>query len=203
VAAGCVGAQMYGWVDKGAKNYQYTLLTISSITISISEQDYVRMRVDFIGGAETEVVSFAGTPPDIDCNSEFIASDCTFTIGGTAYPFKSFELTINNQLASNQHENAQTRSIFESEDLLITSNITTGWRTDTTGLYRRAVAGDDSATLVFTDGTDTYTFTFGNTAIPDRGPSVGSGEIIRNIAMIHEGTGPDGTDLPQISIAKS
>lgn len=191
---------IYAFVDKGPVNFRYDLLYFNRVTITIREGDYVNVRCDFVGSQEVADATWPLTPPAIDCDSEFVASDVAFTLDSTAWSFKSLDVTIDNTIAANQQENALYRTIFESEDLAIGLNLNVGYRTDTKDLYRRGIAGDDGPTLVLADGTDTYTLTFGNLKIPGNGPTVpDSGEIQASLNMMAYRTAA----ANQISIAKS
>jgi len=193
---------IYAFVDKGHQNFRYDLLHINTVKFSIREGDYVDVRVDFIGSSETQAVSWPATPPNIDCASEFVASDTVLDLAGTAYPFKTVDFTIENAIAAQQHENALVRSIFESEDFRTYIDATLGFRSDTVALYRQGVAGG-AAFLRFADGTRTYTFTFANAKIPGRGPTVpDSGEITMNLRIDLMATQSGATVTPQVSIAK-
>lgn len=175
--------QIYAFVDKGPTNFRYDKCVIARMGLSVRENDYLKLRVDLIGSAEASGVSWPASPPAIACASEYVCSDAVFNLAATAYPFKSMDLSIDNNIADGQHENAILRTIFESEGLTIGLNGQFGYRSDTTGLYRRAVAGD-AGSLVFSDGTTTYTFAFPNLKIPTKGPTVpGRGEITQNPTM--------------------
>lgn len=191
--------QFYGYVDKGPKNFRYDLLVIGRIALTVREGDYLTCRVDLVGSAETPDVTWPATPPAISCADEFICADVVFSLAATAYPFKTLDLSLDNVIAPDQHENAVNRTIFESEDLITSLQGTFGYRTDTMALYRRAVAGD-AATIVINNGTNTYTFSFANLKIPGRGPTVpAQGEITMMPAMEARRT----TIARSISVAKS
>lgn len=191
---------IYAYVDKGPKNFRYDLCRIASLTLDCPEGDYLDVRVELVGSSETADVTWPATPPDIDCASEFVTADVTLNVASTAYPFKSLQLSIDNQIAANQQENNINRTIFEAEDAMIGVSGTFGYRTDTMALYRRGIDGDDSATMVLADGTDTYTFTFGNLKIPGAGPTVPeSGEITMSLNGMAYAT----DTLEQLTIAKS
>jgi hypothetical protein len=181
--------QFYGFVDKGPTIFRYDLLVINRITLSVREGDYLKVRVDFVGKNETSGVSWPGTPPAIACATEYVCSDVVLSLGVTAYPFKSFDLVIDNQIAPNQQENALYRTIFESEGLRISGDIVLGYRSDTTAFYRQAVAGT-TLTLVMTDGTPTtYTWAFANVKIAGKGPTVpGTGEITQTPSFVAKRT---------------
>lgn len=191
--------QFYGYLDKGPEIFRYDLLVISRLSLSVREGDFLNMRVDLVGSAETSGVTWPGTPPAIACADEYIAADVAFTLDGDAYPFKSLEMVIDNFIAPSQHENAVLRTVFESEDLAVMVNGVFGYRTDTKDLYRRAIAGD-TASIVMNNGTSTYTITFGNLKVPGRGPTVPpQGEVTMQLAMEARRT----AGAPVLSIAKT
>lgn len=190
---------IYAWVDKGPVNYRYDLCVIGRFALTLREGDYVVARVDLVGSREYSEVTWPVGAPAIACAPEYVASDVAFTLDAIAYPFKSLDITIDNVIAGNQHENSLYRTIFESEDLIVSLQGTFGFRTDTKALYRRAVAGD-AGSVVMNNGTNTYTFTFPNLKIPGRGPTVpNQGEITMVPAMEARRT----TLARCISVAKS
>jgi hypothetical protein len=191
--------QFYAYVDKGPQNYRYDKLVISRISFAIREGDFLQCRVDCIGSAEIQDVAWPSSPPAIACAAEFVAADAVFNLASTAYSFKSLDISIDNSIAGEQHENAINRTIFESEDFMVNLNLTTAVRTDTVALYRRAIAGD-AGSVVINNGVATYTFTFANLKIPGRGPTVpATGEITQVLAMEARRTSGART----ISVAKS
>lgn len=192
--------KIYAYVDKGDELFRYDELVVASLGIQIRESDYINFRVDFIGKDETSGVTWPATPPDIDCDSEFIASDVSFNIAAAAWPFKQIDMLISNSIPQNQHENSVKRTIFEAGPLVANMQVLLGYRTSTKALYRRGIAGDNNATLVLSDGSDTYTLTFGNLKAPDGAPTVpDEGEITNTLNFSIKRT----PTVQQISIAKT
>jgi hypothetical protein len=191
--------QFYVHVDKGPRNFRYEKVVIARLGLSVRESDYLKLRVDLVGSTEVSDVAWPGSPPAIACASEYVCSDAVFNLAASPYKFKSIDLSIDNQIADGQHENALLRTVFESEGLAIGLNALFAYRSDTLALYRRAVAGDVGS-LVFADGTTTYTFAFPNLKVPGKGPLVPArGEITQNISMRAKRTVAD----PQITVTKS
>jgi hypothetical protein len=174
---------IYIGVDKGAKAYRYDLVYLNTLTFSFTEGDYVDLRVDCIGSQEVEF-TYPVSPPAVDCADEFVAHDALFSLGVTAYPFKSLSMVFNNNIAAGQQENSLYRTVFESEGLDVSLNGTFGSRADTVGLYRRAIGGD-AGTVTLDDGNVEYEFAFANVKIPGGGPTVPeSGEITKSLDMM-------------------
>lgn len=191
--------QFYVFVDKGPTNFRYDKCVIARMGLSVRESDYLKLRVDLVGSAEASGVTWPASPPALGCASEYICADAVFNLAATPYSFKSMDLSIDNAIADGQFENAVNRTIFESEDLIIALNGVFGYRADTAALYRRAVAGD-AGSLVFSDGTTTYTFTFPNLQIPGKGPTVpATGEITQNPSMRAYAT----TSAAQMTVTKT
>jgi hypothetical protein len=175
--------QFYAFVDKGPENFRYDICVFGRVTLSVREGDYLTIRCDLVGSRENQGVTWPVGAPAIACAPEFVCADVAFNLDAVAYPFKSMDLTLDNVIAPNQHENALYRTIFDSEDFIVSLQGTFGYRADTKALYRRAVAGD-AGSLVLANGTNTYTFTFPNLKIPGRGPTVpNQGEITMVPAM--------------------
>jgi len=189
------------WADKGdLQTYKYTGCRLNRLMLSGQEFQFLKARCDFIGESETEVTDLTTTGVTIDCANCFPFKDIVLTIGGTAFKLKQFDLTIDQGIPAQQQENNATRTVFEAGMLTVGLNVTVGFRSDTKALYRKAVAGDDSCTLSWTDGTYTYTATFGNLKIPGNGPTVPeNGEItmVPQIQAYRSGS------APVISIAKA
>jgi len=192
--------EWYLWADKGGEQtFLYSKVRFSQVSISGAELSELVWRCELVGEEETQPIDLVG-PPSVDCDNQFIFADCELTIGGTAYSIKSFDLTIDNQFGDGQYENSINRRIFESEGLAVGLDIVAAYRSDTSALYRRGIAGDDDCTLVVTDGTNTYTFTFGNLKAPATGPTVPQvGEVLQNLSFSAFRT----TSSPILSIAKS
>lgn len=164
-------AVYYALVDKVAAKYLYTLMP-SKLTIAGSEKQYLLWTAEATGGAESVWGSaWPGTPSAPECGTAFLFSDCALTYSGTAYPLQSFSLSIDNDIDGQQYENAITPTRFESQDAIVQLSFKCALRSDTLALYRAGIAGA-AATLVFTDGTTTYTITFANLKIPNGGPKI-------------------------------
>ena len=159
------------WANKGnEQTFQYTNCRFNSLSLAGSELAEMVMRAELVGTAEVEVTDLV-SPPAVDCDNQFIFSDCSLTIGGTAYGIKSLNLSMDNLFGDGQYENNTQRSIFESQSLAMTLEIITAYRSDTSALYRRGISGDVGI-LTMNDGVVEYNFTFANTKAPTQGPVV-------------------------------
>lgn len=179
--------KVYAYVDKGDEIFRYDELVISSVTLTMNEGDYLDVRVDFVGKDETPGVTWPATPPTPDCDESIITPDVVFEYDATAYPFKQLTLSISNEIADNQHENAVKRTIFEATDLVVGLSGTFGYRTATKALYRDGIAGAvatiDMGPVASGSDAVTYTITLGNVKIPGSGPTIPeSGEIVMQLA---------------------
>jgi hypothetical protein len=175
-----------GWfvfADKGGvQTFRYDDLRINRLVLSGAETQMMNVRVDVTGSTEQEVSDVTAGATVVDCDSVFHFSDLVLTLD-TDYAIKSLELSIDNQIAD-IYENSITKSIFESQRLMVRLRVQCAYRADTKALYRKAIAGDDDATLVMSDGTNTYTFTFGNVKVPGRGPTIGEvGEVVMPLEL--------------------
>lgn len=190
----------YLWSKKGGvQTFYYAGLRTARLVLSGAESQFINARIDVVGASEAEVSDLTPVPA-VDCDTIFPFSSIVLTINAVAYKIKSFELAFDNRIAAGQIENATTRSVFESEGLGVSLNVTVAYRSDTKSLYRQAIAGHDSATLAFSNGTNTYTVTFGNLKIPNDGPVVPeTGEVTMGLGMMAFRT----LTLPTFSIAKS
>lgn len=188
------------WANKGGvAPFLYSGLRINRLTLSGAETQMINARVDVVGTTEAETTLPTIGAVVVDCDTVFHFSDIVLTIGGSAFAIKSFELSLDNAIAE-QYENSVTRTLFESQLLSVGLRVSCAYRSDTKALYRKAIAGDDGATFAISDGTNTYTFTFGNLKIPGRGPTIPeSGEVLMALDMVGFRT----VASHQISIAKT
>ncbi len=189
----------YAFVDKGPANYLYHKICPSVLTISASEGQYVNVRQEYVGQREEGNVSWPGSPPAVNCGSQYICADIAFELASTEYPFKSLELVLDNRIADGQQENSLYRNNFESQTLKVMLNMTFATRSDTIALYRRAVAGD-AGKITMSNGVHRYVFDLANVKIPGNGPTVpAEGEITMSLNMMCKRT----TANPVITVTKT
>lgn len=191
----------YLWVNKaGVQTFRYNTVRFDTISLSASEQQELILAAGLVGVDEEQVTDLSSGLPSHDCDIQFILPDITLTIGGTEFKIKSFNFTFTNNFGNGQFENSIKRQIFEAGNIAASLSINTGYRTANHALYRRGIAGDDGATLVMDNGTDTYTITMGNIKAPDGSPAIPEeGDVVSNLNFVITRT----EAAPILSIAKS
>jgi hypothetical protein len=159
-----------------ARRFKYHKLHINSLTISGSTSNPINWEVSTIGTHEESGVS--APAGNVSCDSFYIFPDVVFTYSGTAYPIRSFSLTINNFIDTNPYENSLRPTRFEASDCGITLAVQCEYNSDTEALYRASLDGA-AATLAFSAitlsnaSTAAYSFAFHNLKIPNGEPTIG------------------------------
>lgn len=192
----------YGYVDKVGEIYRYDSLHFASMVLTCNEGDYVNCRLDFVGKDETSGVSWPGTPPAIDCDTEYVTADVGLVYNAVSCPFKSLTLSIDNGFGDHL-ENATKRTRFEAGELAISVDGQFAHRSDTPDLAaifdRPSVAGY-AGTITLDDGTTSYAFAFPNMKTPGGRPIVpDSGEILQTVQAMCYRT----TSTAQITVTKT
>lgn len=161
-------------VDRVSKVFTYDSCRVAAMILSGSAGQPITLTLEIEG--ETETVGNAGTFPSItagiDTGNMFIFSDCTLTLASSARKFSSFTLRLDNVLDTERFNNSITRAEIAAQDRRVTLEVDVPYTSDNTDLYDQAIAGA-AGSLAISDGTDTYTFDFGNCKVPAESPVVG------------------------------
>lgn len=147
-------------VDKVAKVFTYSGCKVSRATFSGGRGQPIRLALDIIG--KTEAEGNAGTYPSltIDTGAFYVFNQGVLTIGGTAYEFDDFQLIIDNAVQA-RFGNSATATSVAPGDRIITLSVSTPYTSDEVALFTGRLAANASAaaTLVFTNGNTSITFT--------------------------------------------
>jgi hypothetical protein len=164
-------------VDRVAKVFEYVKCVCGQGVISGSSGQPLQLVTDWEG--ETETVTNAGTFPEITPPTDgiFVFSDIVLTLDGTPREVDEFSLTINNLLSTELYRNAISREEIPAADREVTLSATLPYDTANVDLYDAAIAGA-AGSLVFSDGSDTYTFILANVKIPAVSPNVSAKDDI-------------------------
>lgn len=171
----------YVQVDRVAKVHTYAGVYINSATFRGVENQPLELSLDMIGQTETE--GNAGSFPAITplLTPPFMYADCVLTLASSARKVKQFTLTINNALET-QFYNSQTATRINPTDRMISLQCDVPYDTDNTALAESAVAGA-AATLVFTFGAYSLTFSFATMQFPKIKPAInGRGEQMLSLS---------------------
>lgn len=164
-------------VDKVSEVFTYSGCRVGRCVIQGNAGQPLTWTLDI--SAESESAGAAGSFPAITLNTDnfFVFSDLTLTLESSARKFRSFTLTIDNLLDDERRNNALSPTEISAQDRAVQLTVDAPYTSDNTDLHGAAIAGA-AGSLVFTDGTDTYTVDFGNCKIPEDGPTVdGKSEI--------------------------
>lgn len=85
----------------------YDEVKVGAVTFQCSEGSLLSVTLSLVG--RDEAATTAPTSPgafDV-ASSPYVMHECALTVGGTAYPFRSYQLTVDNQLEV-RHNNSQT-----------------------------------------------------------------------------------------------
>ncbi len=159
-------------IDKITKVYTYAGCRVARAVFSAQSGQAIQLTLDI--EAETETEGAAGSFPSITLPTDnfFVMSDATLTLLATARKFGSFSLTIDNMLDTDRYLNSTTRTEIAPQDRQVRLELNAPFTSDNADLYAAAIAGA-AGTLAISDGTTTYTMSFGNTKIPAEGADVG------------------------------
>lgn len=168
----------YVTIDRGAKVFKYTGCKVNTATFSAAEGTPLTLELDIIG--QTETPGNSGTFPSLTITktAPFMFYDAVSSIASTAYAFKSFRLTINNNLLV-AYNNSQSASYIVAGDRQISLEMTTPYSSSETALYGQAVAGL-ATTLTLTNGSYSIAFALAKWQVPDLTPVITTknGEVV-------------------------
>ena len=161
-------------VDKVAAVYKYTGCKVNRARFQSQERQNLKMTLEIEG--KTEVPAAAGTFPDLSATlsvlQPYIHQQGVLTVG-SAKEFKTAEVLIDNALVLDRFLNSLTRTELSPGDRIIKLTTDNPFTSDELALYVLAIAGS-AATLVYTNGTKSVTFSFANLKVPAQGPAIQS-----------------------------
>lgn len=173
------------------ENFQYTDCKVNSATFRASANGLLELELDIMGLTEVKTTGSAPThTPGIATNNDpFAWQEGVVTLGGNPITCMSFEITIDNAIRR-RFSNSITATDLTAGDRIVTAKFTVPYSTSNElALYDAATTGI-AATVVFTNGTITTTFTLGILQAPAITPVVGSkDEIVLLIEGIARMTG--------------
>lgn len=151
-------------IDKGDDAYRYALMSVNSaIFRSSKSQQFLELVLNLVGTTETAGITFPSIEGTITTKRPYAHLQSTLTLDGTAQPNDQVEVVIDNRLQADFFENSSTVVDIESGDRVITLSTSLPFDATSDELYEVAIGGlTGTNTLVYTDGTDTLTFTFEN-----------------------------------------
>lgn len=140
--------------------HKYNGLKVNRATFSAAEGSPLNVSLDVMGVDEASGASKADAISDD--NGPFVLSDCTLTVGGTQYGFRSMQITIDNALET-KFNNSVTPSSIHATDLACGVTLTLPYG-DASALYGSALGGV-TVVAAFAN-TTTLTITLAGVAAP-------------------------------------
>lgn len=141
-----------------------------------SEAEFVEMILEIMATDEDPDQSWPGTAPALSTAANrqpYILSDGVLTVNGSPYPIKNFVLAIDNHLQPRWTNSLTPTAICPADRSVVLRTTNPFTSTEFAGLYDlAAAAGGVSATLVFTNGSYSTTFTMDGLQWADNSPQV-------------------------------
>lgn len=129
--------------------HMYDGVKVESITFNCSEGSLLSVSLSVVGVDEVESVA-PTTPTAFDvATSPYIMHQCVASVAATEYPFRSYQLTLNNMLEV-RHNNSQTPTSIRATDRRVTVGMGLPYG-DAAALYGSAVGGV-AVVATFTNG---------------------------------------------------
>lgn len=176
--------ERYVTLDRGAKVFTYDGVKVNRATFTASEGTPLTLELDLVG--KTETIGNSGTFPSLTITktAPFMFYDAVASLASASEAFKSFRLTIDNNLLTT-FNNSQSASNIVAGDRKVTCELTTPYTSDETSLYGQAVAGI-AADITFTNGAYSCLFSMVKLQVPDNGPTVTTknGEVVLSISGV-------------------
>lgn len=167
-------------IDKVVAVYEYLNCLTSRVTLRGQEGQLLEMSIDIVADTETKgIIAFpALTFPATEDANPYMIFDATLTLGGTARPFNSFELTIDHTIDI-RYRNSQTPSSFCPTDRVISLRTSQPYTASENDLYPFSTAtGGIIGIIALAHASTSTTITFPHLKTPDRTPVIpGRSEI--------------------------
>jgi hypothetical protein len=178
-------------VDRVANRFVYGNCKVQRAVFKARASGLVELAVELIG--ETEALSstpFPSIAPPTD--PPYVWQDCVVTLNAAPRVVTEFELIVDNHLEA-RFANSQTATDLYPTDRTVRLKCTVPFTGDTTDLYGVNSAGAAAASLVFTNGVHSLTFSLAQVQFADASPHVaGKSEIFLNLAGIAKKSGTNG-----------
>ena len=166
-------------VDKGIKVYTYRGMKVNSATFRSSKGGNLSLELN-LEGTLADSAGAAGSFPSIaatvSAKLPFLHSESTITMTATSdvIPVDNVVISIGNNLNLDNFNNSQTRTSIPEGPRTVTFGFDTEFGSTEESKLIASAARGISGNIVYADGTDTLTFTFGilqkpETPIPVRG----------------------------------
>lgn len=172
----------YVSVDRVTKVFTYSGVVVSRAVFRASQGTQLEVVLDLEGIDET--VGNAGTFPSLTISTAagpYLFSDCTgaISVGGSAYGFRSWELTVDNMVDGEQFYNNLVRQRIPAKDRVVSLRLE-GPYGDLSGLYNTGVTGA-AINTTFTNGSTSILFACVKAQFPRLSPQLNGKEEIMTV----------------------
>jgi Phage tail tube protein len=174
-------------VDKVAQRHVYAGCYVNKATFDCKPNQKLKLSVDILG--KTETLS-ATAFPAISNTTEapWVFSQGVITCISVVRQITELQVVVDNHLDA-RFTNSVDATDISATDQTVTLVFKAPYTSDTTDMYNQGVTGT-AGTVVFTNGSNVLTFTFGALQYEDDGPVVsGRGEIFLPIKATARKTG--------------
>lgn len=157
-------------IDRVLKVFTYAGCLVNRATFRASQGGPLSLDLGILG--TTETVGNAGTFPSLAidvASGPFIMSDLAITIGGVAYKFFDFEVTVDNMLEV-RHLNNLTPTSITPRSRQTSVSLASPYG-DSSALYTQAIPGA-AVVATFTNGSNSAVFTMPAVAFLRSSPNV-------------------------------
>lgn len=141
--------------DRDGTFHIYNNVKVSQITFSASEGSILGCQMQVAGFDEATSTVPTFTALD-NTGGPYVMHDCVLSVGGTEYPFRNWQLTLNNVLEV-RHNNSVTPTAIHATDRDVTVAVGLPYG-DASALYGSAIAGV-AMVATFTQGSKSIVFT--------------------------------------------
>jgi len=171
--------EFYFHVEKVATSsaFEYAGCKVASAVFRSSKGQNLTLELD-VQGKTRSASAFPDIAASLSDMQPYIHHQAVVTLDSTAREVDNLEIRIDNGLILDRHYNSQSRVSLPEGDRIITVSFDSPFTADETDLLGIAIAGI-SGTIVYTNGSYSLTFTFGNLKASEVGPEVpGRGQEI-------------------------
>jgi hypothetical protein len=160
-------------VDKIAQRHVFTSCKVNKATFSAKPNEKVKFSVDVKGVSET-LAATAFPAITVPTEAPWSFAQGVITLNSVVRAITDFTCSVDNVLKV-RFTNSQTATDISPSDQHVTLAVHVPYTTDNTDLYNQGTTAT-AATLVFTNGSEVLTFTFGALQYEDTSPTVATKE---------------------------
>lgn len=166
-------------INKVAYAYQYDGCKVGTARFTGQESQAIQLALSLFGKTRTKVATGSFPAVAIDTDTYYSFFQGVLTLDGDPYLFNQFDLLIDN-LVEVLFENSVTASTVEAADRNVTLSVNVPFNSASSDLQDAIDNAETiAASLVFTNGGQSLTFTMPALMVPDEDPVVSGKSKIR------------------------